>query len=94
MVGSSLDVGRRDGDAIIIGASNLKQLQQNLATFNKGPLSEEIVAAFDEAWKISNPTRRNTLPCLREGSMINQELFYMELRRAGVEFFAVSLTPI
>jgi aflatoxin B1 aldehyde reductase len=43
------------GDAIIIGASNLKQLQQNLATFNKGPLSEEIVAAFDEAWKISNP---------------------------------------
>lgn len=43
------------GDAVIIGASNLKQLQQNLAAFNKGPLSEEIVAVFDEAWKISKP---------------------------------------
>jgi len=37
-------------DGIIIGASSAKQLDQNLADFEKGPLPEDVVAAYNEAW--------------------------------------------
>jgi aflatoxin B1 aldehyde reductase len=43
------------GDSIIIGASNLEQLRQNLAACNECPLSEEVVTAFGKAWEISKP---------------------------------------
>jgi len=39
------------GDAIIIGASSATQLEENLASFEKGPLPEEMVKAFDEGWQ-------------------------------------------
>jgi aflatoxin B1 aldehyde reductase len=38
------------GDAIIIGASSAKQLEENLANLEKGPLPEEVLQAFDEGW--------------------------------------------
>ncbi|KKK19913.1 hypothetical protein AOCH_002523 [Aspergillus ochraceoroseus] len=38
------------GDAILVGASSVKHLEGNLADLEKGPLPEEIVAVFDEAW--------------------------------------------
>ncbi|KAH7471753.1 hypothetical protein FOMA001_g13288 [Fusarium oxysporum f. sp. matthiolae] len=41
------------GDAIIVSASSLKQLEQNLAALEKGPLPEELVQAFDEAWGVA-----------------------------------------
>jgi aflatoxin B1 aldehyde reductase len=41
---------REFGDAIIIGASSANQLEENLANFEKGPLPDEIVKAFDEGW--------------------------------------------
>ena len=41
------------GDAILIGASKLNHLISNMETVKAGPLPEEIVAAFDEAWKIT-----------------------------------------
>jgi len=40
---------REHGDAILIGASSLKQLRQNLVDLEKGPLPEEIVAVLNEA---------------------------------------------
>ena len=44
---------REHGDAIIIGASNAKQLEQNLVDLEKGPLPEEVVQALDQAWETS-----------------------------------------
>ncbi|KAJ9605075.1 hypothetical protein H2200_010465 [Cladophialophora chaetospira] len=43
----------KDGgnDGVIIGVSSLKQLEGNLADFDKGPLPEEVVKALDEAWE-------------------------------------------
>ncbi len=40
------------GDAIIIGASSAKQLEENLVNLEKGPLPEELLKAFDEGWEI------------------------------------------
>ena len=39
------------GDAVILGASKLTHLQQNLAAAEKGPLPRELLAAFEEAWQ-------------------------------------------
>lgn len=43
------------GDAIIIGASKLGHLQQNMAAVKAGPLPDDLVTAFDAAWEISRP---------------------------------------
>ena len=49
------------GDAIIIGASRVAQLEENLTNLDKGPLPEEMVKAFDDGWAIamSASTRYN-----------------------------------
>ena len=45
-----------DGDAIVLGASSVSQLSENLAgCAQTDPLPEAVVAAFDEAWKIGQP---------------------------------------
>jgi aflatoxin B1 aldehyde reductase len=41
------------GDAILIGASKLNHLISNMETVKAGPLPEDVVEAFDEAWKIT-----------------------------------------
>jgi aflatoxin B1 aldehyde reductase len=41
---------KEQGDAIIIGASSAKQLEDNLTNFEKGPLPEDVVQAFDAGW--------------------------------------------
>jgi aflatoxin B1 aldehyde reductase len=38
------------GDTVIIGASSIKHLEQNLVDFEKGPLPEDVVVALEEAW--------------------------------------------
>ncbi len=43
------------GDAILIGASKLFHLVQNMGAVKAGPLPEELVAAFDQAWSVSSP---------------------------------------
>ncbi len=43
---------KEHGDAIIIGASSVKQLEENLVNFEKGPLPQEMLDAFDEGWEI------------------------------------------
>lgn len=41
------------GDAILIGASKLYHLQQNMETVKAGPLPKEVVDAFEKAWAVS-----------------------------------------
>ncbi|CAK7235765.1 hypothetical protein SCUCBS95973_009378 [Sporothrix curviconia] len=46
---------RKHGDAVIIGASSAAQLEDNLASLEKGPLPDEVVQAFDAAWAVAKP---------------------------------------
>lgn len=41
---------REHGDAIIIGASSLAHIEQNLVDLEKGPLPEDVVKTLDGAW--------------------------------------------
>ncbi|PPQ66846.1 hypothetical protein CVT26_009625 [Gymnopilus dilepis] len=41
---------REYGDAILIGASNLKHIEENLNDLEKGPLPDEVVKVLDDAW--------------------------------------------
>ncbi|KAJ7664688.1 Aldo/keto reductase [Mycena rosella] len=41
---------REHGDSVLIGASSLNHIEQNLVDLEKGPLPEEVVKALDEAW--------------------------------------------
>ncbi|KAF8944533.1 hypothetical protein BGZ47_004127 [Haplosporangium gracile] len=38
-------------DGIIIGSSSVAQLEESLTELDKGPLPEEMIKAFDEAWE-------------------------------------------
>ncbi|KAG0017470.1 hypothetical protein BGZ82_000750 [Podila clonocystis] len=38
-------------DAILVGASSLKQLEKNLHDLEMGPLPPVLVDAFEDAWK-------------------------------------------
>lgn len=42
---------RENGDAIIIGASSVKHLEENMVDLEKGPLPEEVVQALDKGWE-------------------------------------------
>lgn len=50
---SMLDEKR--GDAIILGASKLNHLEQNMAAVKEGPLPDAVVEAFEKAWVMSRP---------------------------------------
>ena len=39
------------GDGIILGATSVQQLEQNLSAFEEGPLPEKIVEAYQQAWE-------------------------------------------
>jgi aflatoxin B1 aldehyde reductase len=41
------------GDAILIGASSISQLKQNLALLDKGKLDDSVLNAFNYAWEVS-----------------------------------------
>ena len=41
------------GDAILIGASKLSHLKQNIAAVQAGPLPEDVTAAFERAWALT-----------------------------------------
>lgn len=41
------------GDGILIGASKINHLKQNMEALKAGPLPADVLAAFEEAWKIS-----------------------------------------
>jgi len=48
---------KENGDKIIIGASSVAQIEQNLADFEKGPLPEEVLKAVDSAWETVKPVQ-------------------------------------
>lgn len=48
---SMLDSSR--GDAILIGASRINHLHQNMEAVKAGPLSEDIIETFETAWQIT-----------------------------------------
>ena len=48
---SMLDGNR--GDAIIVGASKLNHLQQNIEAMKAGPLPNDVVEAFEDAWMVT-----------------------------------------
>lgn len=56
-------------DGILLGASSVSQLEQNLDACNaaaeKGPLSNELLAAFDKAWEL---TKEGAFPYWRSYS--------------------------
>ena len=41
------------GDAILIGASKLNHLKQNMDSVKEGPLPDDIAQAFDAAWIVT-----------------------------------------
>lgn len=53
---SMLDEKR--GDAILIGASKLDHLVENMNAVKAGPLPEDVVKAFDRAWNICRGVSR------------------------------------
>ncbi|KAI9061865.1 Aldo/keto reductase [Trametes sanguinea] len=46
---------RGEGDAVLVGASSVGHVEQNLADLEKGPLPEEVVKALDKAWLSVSP---------------------------------------
>ena len=50
---SQLDAAK--GDGILLGASSLPQMEQNLSAARKGPLPQSILDAMDVAWEIAKP---------------------------------------
>lgn len=40
------------GDGILIGASKISHLKQNMEAVKAGPLPEDLLAAFEEAWSL------------------------------------------
>jgi len=43
---------REYGDSIIIGASSLKHIEENLVDLEKGPLPKDVLDALDSAWEM------------------------------------------
>ena len=40
----------QEADGVILGASNLTHIEQNVASISKGPLPDELVMVIDEVW--------------------------------------------
>ncbi len=49
------NLNQSEGDGIIIGASKMSHLEQNVAAAERGPLPETIVGAFTAAWEEARP---------------------------------------
>lgn len=47
------------GDAVIIGASSTKHLEDNLVDLEKGPLPEDVLQALDKAWAVAKGSAWN-----------------------------------
>jgi aflatoxin B1 aldehyde reductase len=44
---------RENGDKVIVGASSVRHLEENLADLEKGALPEEVVDALEKAWSVA-----------------------------------------
>ncbi|KAJ4482114.1 Aldo/keto reductase [Lentinula aciculospora] len=50
---------REFGDSILIGASSLDHVKQNLVDLEKGPLPGDVVKALDKSWEVVRPYASN-----------------------------------
>ncbi|KAL4884452.1 NADP-dependent oxidoreductase domain-containing protein [Aspergillus karnatakaensis] len=50
---SQLRMGADGSDGVVIGVSNMIQLKGNLHDLEKGPLPDEVVMAYDQAWALT-----------------------------------------
>lgn len=50
-----------DEDAIILGASKLEQISQNVESINKGPLPKNLVDAIEGVWEVVEGSRGGIL---------------------------------
>ncbi|KAJ6553968.1 Aldo/keto reductase [Mycena vulgaris] len=50
---------REHGDSVLIGASSLNHIEQNLVDLEKGPLPDEVLKVLDEAWATVKPAASN-----------------------------------
>ena len=48
-------LGKEYPDAILIGASSTRHIEQNMKDLEKGPLPEEVAKALDQAWERVKP---------------------------------------
>jgi aflatoxin B1 aldehyde reductase len=48
-------LSKQYNDAVIIGASSVGHLDQNLKDFEKGPLPQDVINILDEAWAFVKP---------------------------------------
>ncbi|BGP28838.1 hypothetical protein JCM10296v2_000574 [Rhodotorula toruloides] len=48
-------LSRDRGDNVLIGASSVRHLKDNLRDLEKGPLPEDVLDALDKAWEIVKP---------------------------------------
>ena len=54
---SALNTRPKGGnDGFVIGVSNFGQLEGNLKDLEKGPLSEDVVEALEQAWLVAKAT--------------------------------------
>ncbi len=56
---SGLKVTGGGNDGIIIGASSVAQVENNLDSIEKGPLPDEVVQALDQAWYLTKADSAN-----------------------------------
>jgi len=49
------EVKKEHGDAIIVAASSIEQLDANLKACDDGPLPEELVQVFEDVWPLAEP---------------------------------------
>jgi aflatoxin B1 aldehyde reductase len=47
------------GDTLILGGSNPKHIEANIASCQNGPLPEELLQVIDEAEKVAAPAVQN-----------------------------------
>ncbi|KAJ6567413.1 Aldo/keto reductase [Mycena vulgaris] len=52
-------MSREHGDSVLIGASSLNHIEQNLIDLEKGPLPDEVLKVLDEAWANVKPYASN-----------------------------------
>lgn len=43
------------GDGVILGASNIDHLKENLLSCKEGPLNAQVVKVMDQVWEICRP---------------------------------------
>ena len=46
-----------ENDSVILGATNIQQIEENIISIEEGPLPQELADVFDEVWPTVEPMR-------------------------------------